>query len=142
MEESGMLTLSPDQQQALDRILEWAKAPKGDLTLGGLAGTGKTSIMRQVVDALGDRARVMAPTGRAAQVLRRKGVQAETIHSVVFDFNGTYIDKSGREQISWRDKEGVELPGIWIVDEASMVATDRPRVLARTVGAWRFRARG
>lgn len=119
-----MLTLSPDQQAALDRILAWAKAPHGDITLGGLAGTGKTTILRQVVDAIGERARVMAPTGRAAQVLRRKGVRCETIHSTVLDYNGTYEDRAGREQISWRDKDGVEVPAIWVVDEASMVSTD------------------
>lgn len=114
------MTLSQDQQQALDAILAWAKAPTADLSLGGYAGTGKTTILKEVTRAL-PHARVMTPTGRAAQVLRRKGVQCETIHSTVYTYNGTYEDRRGREQISWRDKEEVALPSLWIVDEASMV---------------------
>ena len=115
------MNFSPSQAAAVDRILEWQKAPRADLVLAGLGGTGKTSILKHV--AGGGKCLAMAPTGRAAQILRRKGVVAETIHSVIYDFAGHYIDEdTKRERLAWRDKGFVDRPTFWVIDEASMVS--------------------
>ena len=116
------LDLSPDQQAAVDRALAWAAKPGGrDLTMSGLAGTGKTAVVSHVIGLL-PQIRVMAPTGRAAQVLRRKGVPARTVHSVIYDYLGTHKDeRTGEEFMAWRDKQDVDLPPLWCVDEASMI---------------------
>lgn len=104
----------------MDRILAWAKAPTGDITLGGYAGTGKTTCLRYITEAL-PHAQVMTPTGRAAQVLRRKGVPCETIHSVLYNYAGTYEDRRGREVMSFSPKAEVDTPPLWVIDESSMV---------------------
>ena len=52
-------------------------------TLGGFAGTGKTTVIRELVDRLPGCA-VCAYTGKAADVLRRKGIRASTIHSLIY----------------------------------------------------------
>lgn len=114
------LALSEDQTDAYDRIAEVLQGAGVDLTrettlprreagtpsvlaLLGKAGTGKTLLLAQLVDALaaagvepvtGDyesrRARerrtvaVLAPTNKAASVLRMRGVPATTIHRIIY----------------------------------------------------------
>lgn len=69
--------------------------------LHGYAGTGKTSavatrVIRELVD-MGERVQVLAPTGKAARVLRSKGLHdAATIHSYLYT-------PSKRERPEWRE---------------------------------------
>jgi exodeoxyribonuclease-5 len=78
---------SPDQQAALNAILEWRDTnPRGDkqyLTLGGYAGTGKSTLVAHLAKTWVDVA-VVALCGKAAHVLRTKGVPAQTIHSLIY----------------------------------------------------------
>lgn len=87
-----MTELTPQQQQAIQSIGDWyADANFGanvPFRLFGPAGTGKTTLAREVPTALGlDPRRVFygAYTGKAASVLRRKGcTPANTLHSLVY----------------------------------------------------------
>jgi exodeoxyribonuclease V len=84
-----MTELTPQQQQAIERIKEWHYTANIDpFRLFGPAGTGKTTLAREVPAALGlDPSRVQygAFTGKAASVLRRKGcTPAGTLHSLVY----------------------------------------------------------
>ncbi len=85
------IELSPDQAVAFERIMQWyrtarigMKAPM--LRLGGYAGTGKTTLIRRIVEEIGaSRVSVCAYTGKAAHVLRGKGLaNASTIHSLIY----------------------------------------------------------
>ena len=89
---------------------------KKTLRIGGFAGTGKTSSLREVVDRLrSQRIHVAAPTGKAAIVLTQAGVPATTIHSHIYY---PYEDEKGVVKFQLRQ----ELPDdLIIVDEASMV---------------------
>ena len=59
----------------------WAETTK----INGPAGTGKTTIIREVLaSGVGDGAVVLAPTNKAAHVLRSKGIPAQTIHSALY----------------------------------------------------------
>lgn len=113
------ITLGPSQENALDRVGEWLKnAPPvrycdlaeclgypdadGDmphthggaqdfpvLSVGGLAGTGKTALAGQLADRLGVRVTFGTPTNKAAWVLRHKLPQEQrgrcgTYHSLLF----------------------------------------------------------
>jgi exodeoxyribonuclease-5 len=57
-------------------------------TLGGLAGTGKTTLLAALIIALlglGLRVAVVCSTGKASSVLRRKGISAATtLHKLLF----------------------------------------------------------
>lgn len=82
-------TFSPGQQRALDAIGEWFDdCSSQTFYLAGPAGTGKTTIARQVPRHLGlsgDQVRYAAYTGKAAQVLRSKGcAPASTLHSLIY----------------------------------------------------------
>ena len=81
------IELSDDQSEALARVLDWYRGRQTPLlTLGGYAGTGKTTLIREMVRLVGDsRVAVCAYTGKAAHVLRSKGIsKAKTIHSTIY----------------------------------------------------------
>jgi len=79
------MELSPDQQAALDAVKGWLLTKKPTLTLGGHAGTGKTTVVSKLLTELGERdVSVCAFTGKAASVLRSKGVPASTMHSLIY----------------------------------------------------------
>ena len=84
-------------------------------TLGGYAGTGKTTIIRHLSAWLPG-AVVCAYTGKAASVLRRKGVDASTIHSVIYH----PVQEGSRVTFKLADEMPPDVTG-FIVDEASMV---------------------
>lgn len=82
------MELSADQQKARKLIVDWAHSV-GDPTfyLGGYAGTGKTTTAKHVINdlrAMSLNTAVMAPTGKAAEVLRHKGLPATTIHKAIY----------------------------------------------------------
>jgi exodeoxyribonuclease-5 len=97
-----MITLTPEQDKAIDAVRDWYEAcmttllPSGlynsrtPFRLFGPAGTGKTTLVRHLADALGlDSIVYGAYTGKAAHVLRSKGIPATTIHSAVYTPRGS-----------------------------------------------------
>ena len=86
--------------------------------LGGYAGTGKTTIIAEILRRHPNAGvAVCTPTGKAAHVLRSKGVPAGTIHSLLY-YPPTVTDE-GLEFAHVRAR--YDLPKVLIVDEASML---------------------
>jgi exodeoxyribonuclease-5 len=82
-----MTELSTQQQEAIEKIREWHYTANIDpFRLFGPAGTGKTTLAREVPAALGLTAvEYGAFTGKAASVLRGKGcTPAGTLHSLIY----------------------------------------------------------
>lgn len=140
-----MITLSSSQHAALDKIVAFMRetsngtAP-GVFILKGYAGTGKTTLVKSIIGHLlsgGARFvdgklpfRVMAPTGRAAKVLREKikGCLAKTIHSSIYAGHLETIDPGEEEDMSDGNYrlafpliKGEKVSCV-IVDESSMVS--------------------
>lgn len=116
------LTLTQEQSNALDRIVDWAKKKESrQFTLAGYAGTGKTTIMRTVIDQLpkGLDVVVAAPTGKAASVLCDKGVPATTIHRLCYQCKGE--NEEGQVMFDFLDHRVDRDDLLVIIDEASMV---------------------
>jgi exodeoxyribonuclease-5 len=79
------MELSPDQRAALNAVKGWLATEKPTLTLGGYAGTGKTTLISKLLADLGTHdVAVCAFTGKAASVLRGKGVPATTMHRLIY----------------------------------------------------------
>lgn len=74
------------QAAALDAVIEWYRNPNNsrEFYLAGYAGTGKTTLARIALERLGVRFAAATLTGKAAHVLRRRGVPAGTIHSLIY----------------------------------------------------------
>lgn len=139
---SGAIVLSPDQEEALSRLLVWFRTNRVG-ALVGPAGTGKTT----VIQALVRRARAMstpmfsgfvylAPTGRAAVRMQEQGApSASTIHSGLFSSVEEMVDLSGKttkKRLTFKDPRPPCHSGeLVLVDEASMI----PPRLAETLEA-------
>lgn len=81
------MELSDDQRAAFRAIMRWfLEGEATRLTFGGYAGTGKTTLIRAVLDRLGRdvRVAVCAFTGKAVSVLRGKGIPASTVHRLIY----------------------------------------------------------
>ena len=123
-----MIALSEDQKRALEGLLEWQRRPKKQfISLGGYAGTGKTSLIAELRRKLPKKIKIAFAsfTGKAARVLRGKLVEGKaiyekdscgTIHSLIY----SPIVNDKEEIVGWERKEEVEADLI-VIDEASMV---------------------
>ena len=126
------MRLSFDQQQALNKLLNWYKSEDKSqfITLGGFAGTGKTtliSILKKELIAVNKKIEIAfcSYTGKAAQNLKNKlklhdkvsyKDTISTIHGLIYD----PIENANEEIIGWERKSNIEKDLI-IIDEASMV---------------------
>jgi len=94
--------LNGQQSEALAKIQKWYEEQQDwasePFRLFGYAGTGKTTLAARVSDALGVTPVFGAYTGKAAKVLRTKGVDASTIHSAIYRPMGTAETKRKLEQ--------------------------------------------
>ena len=99
--------------------LSWKKS-NALFILRGYAGTGKTTLVKALVNvlpALGKRSVLMAPTGRAAKVLSSyTGKEANTIHRKIYFAN---TSKDGF--ILLKLQTNLHKHTLFIVDEASMI---------------------
>lgn len=110
------LNFSEDQENALHRIRQWLNGSSSALTLGGYAGTGKTTLINQLCRERPG-THVCAFTGKAVSVLKGKGVrQAKTLHSALYRPAGETDEGDPIFKA-----HGNPINGLVIVDEASMI---------------------
>ncbi|EMS33852.1 RecD-like DNA helicase [Mariniradius saccharolyticus AK6] len=126
------LALSPDQSRAVDMLQAFLESDGQVFILKGYAGTGKTTILKGVIDFLngnGKQVQVMAPTGRAAKVIRDKTGRGQTIHKTIYNFRELKTiedaeDDAGSSLHYFFPIEQIEdNETVLIIDEASMVSS-------------------
>ena len=127
------MDISADKKIILKKLLTWYKEEsdqKSFITLGGYAGTGKTTliaILRKLLYKQDEKLKVAfaAYTGKAARVLKTylkindvlyKKDSVGTIHSLIY----SPIENERHEIVGWKEKDEVKFDLI-IIDEASMV---------------------
>lgn len=123
--------LNKEQKSAADSILEWYKNNDSEqiFTLAGYAGTGKSTLIRTVVnmikrneDRFDAKVRYLTYTGKASIVLTLKGMPATTIHNLIYIPEGETVTEEGEEIIEFRKRDTVPSQIVLlIVDEISMV---------------------
>ncbi|MDD2498598.1 MAG: AAA family ATPase, partial [Desulfitobacteriaceae bacterium] len=81
--------LSDDQKNALVSIKKWWNhRTTRYFAVGGVAGSGKTTLISRLAEELKlpeSNVLYCAFTGKAALVMRRKGIEADTIHHGIYD---------------------------------------------------------
>ena len=113
------MELTPKQQEGLKIALERHKANEKYTVISGYAGTGKSTLVKFIIDALDvdkDKVAYATYTGKAAEVLRKKGnPNAMTLHKLLYDSiprqGGGFI-RIPKKQLDY---------SIVVVDEVSMV---------------------
>ena len=130
------MTPSLTQKPLLNRIIDFIQSGSGDIfILKGYAGTGKTTMIKFIVEYLKSKSveyQLMAPTGRAAKVLRDKIGEAYTIHKTIYNYNDLQclkVDSKDESEKSFRyvfpvriQSKEAEPPQVAIIDESSMIS--------------------
>jgi hypothetical protein len=135
------IQLNPDQLEAMQAIEHFLNNPSLDaFVLCGSAGTGKTTLVAKIIEQakrFGLESMLVAPTGRAAQILQGKldrllpsslrPVTVSTLHAAIYFMASMSVDETRREE--GRSTIQMDFPirrqgnpfDLLIVDEASMV---------------------
>lgn len=124
------MRLTSQQQQVLDDIKTFLDSDVSVFILKGYAGTGKTTMIRAIIEEIKNREKrplLMAPTGRAARVLETKNSwKASTIHRCIYELD-TIETKEGSDDIRFifplKNQEDEAKDHICVVDESSMIGT-------------------
>ena len=122
------LNLSPGQETALTKLEAFLDSPVQVFMLKGYAGSGKTTILKGLVEylkAVEKDFALMAPTGRAAKVIREKtGQEAFTIHKSIYSYEDMVeIEEGDSFYYYYKIRNNIDVAGkIFIVDEASMLS--------------------
>lgn len=129
---TNKFTFTPDQQSALSKIQSFINDPgKQVFILKGAAGSGKTTLIRELIRFLKEeelKFQVMAPTGRAAKILRDKTGYGTTIHKGIYNFDrleSKEVNNSDESKKSFHYYFPLKIQPqnqITIVDEASMIS--------------------
>lgn len=94
------MRFSPQQAEALQAVTRWIRdRDRPFFFLGGFAGTGKTTIAKELAAQSDGMVKFVAYTGKAASVMRSMGCyNAQTIHSLIYQPG----DKSRKHLIELR----------------------------------------
>lgn len=119
--------LQPDQVEALNEIVSFARSGRREHVLCGPAGTGKTYLLRAVADAV--RALVphihfCATTNRAAHVAGSlAGVACVTIHSLL-GLKPEDDHRTGRTRLKPFRASRIRPGALVVIDESSMIGRE------------------
>ena len=114
---------TPDQYELIGKLSEFLMAPQVNalFVLKGYAGTGKTTIVSNLVNVLPHlkaQSVLLAPTGRAAKVISAySGKPANTIHRKIYK-----LRSDGEGGVSFKLIPNKHVNTLFIVDEASMIS--------------------
>lgn len=113
---------SPQQEDAIKAVQEWLRE-KGScqiFRLFGFAGTGKTTLAKELAGMAGGKVLFATFTGKASLVLRSKGcTDASTIHSLIYKVE--VDERTGEASFILNPDSELANAKLLIVDEVSMV---------------------
>jgi exodeoxyribonuclease V len=133
------MELNQGQSECLAKLIKWWNSYDGSkqvFEISGAAGTGKTTLIKTLIDCLPDidmdNVLFMALIGKAAMQMTKSGVKAKTIHSSIYipievdkvDDEGKAVIKEGRrvKEIKFIKKPMLESEvKLLVIDEAPMV---------------------
>lgn len=139
------INLTNDQRNALEKLNTFIESDEHIFILQGYAGSGKTTILKgfvEYLDSLKKKYQLMAPTGRAAKVIRDKtNKEATTIHRGIYNFERLEAIEAENELVEEQSYHYVfpvnqinEDQNILIIDEASMVSSKESKLELFTFG--------
>ena len=126
------IILNPDQEKVIQNLENFLESKDSVFILKGYAGTGKTTLIKGLIDALkveNKKFVLCAPTGRASKILRNKTGYGKTIHSTIYDFDNLITINSENEDFAEHSFQfsfpiiKLQENTIIIVDEASMISS-------------------
>jgi GTPase SAR1 family protein len=132
------MVYNSDQENALNQMTEFYQSDDRLFLLKGYAGTGKTTIINELVTRLKQRDKHMkicytAPTNKATKVLgnmateRKLPVEIMTTYQLL-NIKPSINQTTGKQEFkpvtNWKDKKSMDDYDLIVVDEASMINKD------------------
>lgn len=124
------MSWSPQQEAAIKAVRTWLADRNGPqvFRLFGYAGTGKTTLAKEIAAAVNGLVLYATFTGKAALVLRGKGCDdASTIHGLIY--KPVEDPVTGYTEFKLNEDSALAMARLLIVDEVSMVGEDLARDL-------------
>ena len=119
------MSWSPQQERAIADVSAWLRDPDGKqvFRLFGYAGTGKTTLAKELASTVKGSVLYATFTGKASLVLRKKGCEgASTIHSLIYKVEVN--ERTGEASFTLNKESDLADAALLIVDEVSMVGAD------------------
>lgn len=119
------MSWSPQQDAAIKAVNQWLGDPSGKqiFRLFGYAGTGKTTLAKELAKTVKGEVLFATFTGKASLVLRQKGCEdASTIHSLIYKVDVN--ERTGEATFSLDEGSLLTDAALLIVDEVSMVGSE------------------
>lgn len=116
---------SAEQHRAIREIIDWYRHGGQEFYLAGYAGVGKSTVAAMAIEELGAvcgvrRVLTAAYTGKAASVLRKKGIEsAQTIHSLIY--TAVVDEDTGELHFVISEESPAANADLIVLDECSMV---------------------
>lgn len=124
------MSWSPQQDAAIKAVAAWLADPFGPqvFRLFGFAGTGKTTLAKELAGSIKRRVLYATFTGKAALVLRKKGcADASTIHALIYHVE--VDERTGEALFKLNTESALDGAALLIIDEVSMVGEELARDL-------------
>jgi exodeoxyribonuclease-5 len=131
-----VITFSDEQYVGLEKIRKFLKTSDNFFTLSGYAGTGKTTIIKKIIDESTDSIIVSAPTHKAkdkiSETTQESGI---TLHKLLGLKPNVQLDKFKPSDMQFQvlGDPTINEYGLVIIDEASMINKDLLEIIEALV---------
>lgn len=122
-----IITFNDEQIEGLNKIRNWLKNGETFFTLSGHAGTGKSTIIKKILDENPYGVVVSAPTHKAKKVLiNTTGMDAQTLHSLLGLRPDVDLDNFNPNEPEFNPIADPKIGDyrFVVIDEASMINSD------------------
>jgi exodeoxyribonuclease-5 len=123
------MSWSPQQERAIKSVREWLRQRGGSqcFRLFGFAGSGKTTLAKELAAGVKGSVVFATFTGKAALILTKKGCPACTIHSLIY--KAVEDEVTGEVTFELNPDSAAANAALIVIDEVSMVGEDLARDL-------------
>lgn len=131
-----IITFNDDQQEGLNKIKSWLKSKKQFFALAGYAGTGKSTIIKKIIDDYFGVLVVSAPTHKAKKVIMRTtGQDGQTLHALLGLRPDVNLDDFNPNDPKYNPLAEPKIMGynLVIIDEASMINQELYELIKKTI---------
>lgn len=121
------MSWSPQQDAALVAVSRWFDQPGAPqvFRLFGFAGTGKSTLAKEIAANVDGDVAFAAFTGKAALVMRRKGCHgASTIHGLIYSLDDEGGTGASEPKFVLNHDSELKSASLCIIDECSMVGAE------------------